>query len=83
MIEGQTDCNTIVKKMNIMQITDVETLREFVLETLKNNSESIKDYKEGKDRAFGFLIGQIMKLSKGQANPKIINELLTEELDNA
>ena len=83
MIEGQTDCNTIVKKMNIMQITDVETLRKFVLETLKNNSESIKDYKEGKDRAFGFLIGQIMKLSKGQANPKIINELLTEELDNA
>ena len=48
---------------------------------MDSNPKSIEDYKNGKDRAIGFLVGQIMKKSKGQANPKITNKLLLEEIN--
>ena len=47
---------------------------------LDNNEQSIEDYKNGKDRALGFLVGQIMKQSRGKANPKMVNKFLLEEL---
>ena len=51
-----------------------------VNEVLDKNPQSIEDFKNGKDRAIGFLVGQIMKATKGQANPGIVNKLLNEEL---
>lgn len=47
---------------------------------LDNNPQSIEDFKNGRDRAVGFLIGQVMKASKGQANPAMTNKLIQEEL---
>jgi aspartyl-tRNA(Asn)/glutamyl-tRNA(Gln) amidotransferase subunit B len=47
---------------------------------LDQNSQSVEDFKNGKDRAVGFLVGQIMKASKGKANPSVVNKLLQEEL---
>ncbi|MXS27552.1 Asp-tRNA(Asn)/Glu-tRNA(Gln) amidotransferase GatCAB subunit B, partial [Enterococcus gallinarum] len=49
-------------------------------EVLDNNQQSIDDFKNGKDRAVGFLVGQIMKATRGQANPGVVNKLLQEEL---
>ena len=54
----------------LVQISDEATLLKFVNEALDNNPQSVEDYKNGKDKAMGFLVGQIMKASKGQANPQ-------------
>ncbi len=72
---------TIIKKLGLEQITDEVTILEFVTTALVNNPDSIELHKSGKDRAFGFLVGQVMKLSNGQANPQLVNKLLREELD--
>lgn len=70
----------VVKAKGMEQVSDENTIRTFILEVLDKNPQSIEDFKNGKDRAVGFLIGQIMKLSKGQANPALTNKLLVEEL---
>ncbi|MES9688939.1 Asp-tRNA(Asn)/Glu-tRNA(Gln) amidotransferase GatCAB subunit B, partial [Bacillus sp. JJ353] len=71
----------IVKEKGLVQISDEATLRKLVTEALDNNPQSIEDFKNGKDRAIGFLVGQIMKASKGQANPPMVNKLLLEEIN--
>lgn len=65
----------------LVQISDEATLLKFVNEALDNNPQSVEDYKNGKGRAMGYLVGQIMKASKGQANPQIVNKLLKQQLD--
>ncbi len=68
------------KKNGLVQISDPAVLLEWITDVLDNNPQSIEDFKGGKDRATGYLIGQLMKMSKGQANPGIMNKLLLEEL---
>ncbi|AIY04717.1 aspartyl/glutamyl-tRNA amidotransferase subunit B [Planococcus sp. PAMC 21323] len=80
LIEKGGDANDIVKAKGLVQISDENTLREFVTAALDNNPQSIEDYKNGKDRAIGFLVGQIMKQTKGQANPPLLNKILLEEI---
>ncbi len=75
------DVTTLIKKLGLEQITDEATILGFVQTVLANNPDSIELYKGGKDRAFGFMVGQIMKESKGQANPQIVNKLLIAELE--
>lgn len=82
LLETNQSVEEIIKGMNITQISDVNLLKEVILEVLKEFPSSIEDYKAGKDRAFGFMIGQIMKKTKGQANPGLVNKLLKEILDN-
>ena len=72
----------IMKEKNISNIVDTSYLKEIVVKVINNNSESVADYKAGKDRAIKYLMGQIMKETKGSANPKIVNEILLEELKN-
>ena len=62
-------------------LDDSDALSKMVDEVVEKNPQSIIDFKNGKDRAFGFLVGQIMKMTKGQANPKIVNELLKKKLE--
>ena len=71
----------IVKDLGMEQISDVGTLTQFVTEALDENPQSIEDFKNGKDKAIGFLVGQIMKKSKGQANPPLVNKILMEEIN--
>ncbi len=80
LIEKGGDANDIVKAKGLVQISDENTLREFVTAALDNNPQSIEDFKNGKDRAIGFLVGQIMKQTKGQANPPLLNKILLEEI---
>ena len=62
------------------QINDITELLELIKKVINNNFESVSDYKEGKDRAIKFLMGNIMKESKGMANPILVSELLIKEL---
>ena len=70
----------IIKEKNITNITDVSILDDIVCKVINDNPESVNDYKAGKDRAIKYLMGQIMKETKGSANPKLVNELLLEKL---
>lgn len=81
LIEKGGDPEEIVKAKGLVQISDEGTLRKVVTEILDNNEQSIEDFKNGKDRAIGFLVGQIMKATKGQANPPLVNKILLEEIN--
>ena len=76
------DAKQIMEDKGLVQISDEDTLKQYVNEALDNNPQSVEDYKNGKGKAMGYLVGQIMKASKGQANPQIVNKLLKQELDN-
>ncbi|MFD1737893.1 Asp-tRNA(Asn)/Glu-tRNA(Gln) amidotransferase subunit GatB [Bacillus salitolerans] len=76
------DPEKIVKEQGLVQISDEGTLRKLVTETLDANPQSIEDYKSGKEKAIGFLVGQMMKATKGQANPPMLNKILLEEINN-
>ena len=80
LIEKGGNAADIVKAKGLVQISDEGTLRTIVTETLDANAQSIEDYKNGKGRAVGFLVGQIMKATKGQANPPLVNKILLEEI---
>ncbi|OUB88097.1 Asp-tRNA(Asn)/Glu-tRNA(Gln) amidotransferase subunit GatB [Bacillus wiedmannii] len=81
LIEKGGEPEEIVKAKGLVQISDEGTLRKVVTEILDNNEQSIEDFKNGKDRAIGFLVGQIMKATKGQANPPLVNKILLEEIN--
>lgn len=66
---------------NYKPISDVSAIEPLIDQVLKENPQSVADYKNGKAKAFGFLVGQIMKLTKGQATPQIVNDLLKKKLD--
>lgn len=76
------DAEVIIKEQGLVQISDESALKEMVAAVVEANPKSVEDYKAGKKKAMGFLVGQIMKASKGQANPAVINQLLTEKLDS-
>ena len=61
-------------------MSDPAQLLPIIQDVLENNAQSIEDFKNGKDRAVGFLVGQIMKQTKGKANPGVVNQLLQQEL---
>ena len=70
----------IIKEKGWIQISDEGAIKEVVMKILENNPQSIVDYKAGKDRALGFLVGQAMKETKGKANPQMLNKMFLEEL---
>lgn len=80
LIENGGDAREVVEAKGLVQLSDPAQLLPIINEILDNNGQSIEDFKNGKDRAVGFLVGQIMKATKGQANPGVVNKLLTEEL---
>lgn len=69
-----------VKAHGLVQLSDPAQLQPIIDEILANNEQSVTDFKNGKDRAVGFLVGQIMKQTKGQANPQVVNQLLMKSL---
>lgn len=73
---------SIMKERGMEQISDDATLKAMIETILKENPESVEDFKAGRDRAIKYLMGQIMKVSKGQANPAKANQLLVEMLQN-
>ncbi|OLS36290.1 aspartyl/glutamyl-tRNA amidotransferase subunit B [Alkalihalophilus pseudofirmus] len=80
LIEKGGDPEQIVKDKGLVQISDEGELLKMVTEVLDNNDQSVEDFKNGKERAIGFLVGQIMKASKGKANPQMVNKILLDEI---
>lgn len=78
---GSTDVKALVEEKGWVQLSDPSKLLPIITDTLDKNEQSIEDYKNGKDRALGFLVGQVMKQTRGQANPGMVNKLLKQELD--
>ncbi|HBT50077.1 MAG: Aspartyl/glutamyl-tRNA(Asn/Gln) amidotransferase subunit B [Caldanaerobacter subterraneus] len=70
----------IVEEKGLRQIADEGELRRIVRKVIEENPKSVEDYKKGKEKALGFLVGQVMKETKGKANPQLTNQLLREEL---
>jgi aspartyl-tRNA(Asn)/glutamyl-tRNA(Gln) amidotransferase subunit B len=62
-------------------MNDVSELKNMVLDVMKANPQSVEDLKGGKEKAIGFLVGQIMKQTKGKANPGMVNKLIKENLE--
>ncbi len=80
IMESDKSIDEIMKENGIENITDDSEIREVIKTIIKNNPDSVNDYKNGHDRAIKFLMGQVMKETKGKANPKLANDILVEEL---
>lgn len=72
----------VIEEKGMQQISDSSKVQELINQVLDQNQQSIDDYNNGKDRALKYLVGQIMKQSKGQVNPQMANDLLVEALKN-
>ncbi len=70
----------LATEKGMKQVSDVSFIEQLINDVLDEQTQSIEDYKNGKDRALGFLVGQVMKKSKGQANPALTNKMLTDAL---
>lgn len=75
------DAEKIVDKKGLAQISDPAAVEKIVDEVLQRSSQQIEQYRSGKTNLYGFFVGQVMKESKGQANPQLINKFLKEKLD--
>lgn len=80
MFETGEDAEKIMKEKGLVQITDEGAINEIVIKVIEANPQSVADYKAGKDKAIGFLVGKIMQETRGKANPQIVNKLLVENL---
>lgn len=81
MMNDGTQASKIVEAKGLSQITDVNAIRKIVEEVVNNNPNQVEQYKSGKTNLFGFFVGQVMKATKGKANPKTVNDILKELLD--
>ena len=81
LFENPKDPEEIIKEKGWIQISDEGAIKEVVMKVLENNPQSVADYKAGKDKALGFLVGQAMKETKGKANPQMLNKMFLEELN--
>ena len=75
------DVDTIIEEEGLKQVTDDKEIESLIDEVIQNNPEQLKQYQSGKDRLFGFFVGQVMKVSKGKANPQQVNDILKVKLE--
>ena len=81
LFENPKDPEEIIKEKGWIQISDEGAIKEVVMKVVENNPQSVADFKGGKDKALGFLVGQAMKETKGKANPQMLNKMFLEELN--
>lgn len=82
MLKDLKSPEEIVKEKNLLQISDTKKIEQIILEILEAHKSEIQTYLDGKDKVLGFFVGQIMKKTKGKANPKIVNDILKEKLES-
>ncbi len=80
LMEKEGEVDSVIEELGLKQVSDEGALLEMIDEILSANEEKVKQYKEGKEKLFGFFVGQVMKASKGSANPALVNKLLKEKL---
>lgn len=82
ILENDKDVDLIIKENNMEQISDDSFIKEIITKVISENPDSVKDYKEGKDRTIKYLMGQVMKEAHGKVNPSVSMQLLIKELSN-
>ena len=83
MLDSGKSADNIIEEKGLAQISDASELSSAADKVIAENVKSVSDYKAGKANALMFLLGQVMKQTKGKANPKIVQEILKEKLSNA
>jgi len=80
MVENGEEPSKIIKEKGLKQQSDPKELEKIISKVLENNSDKVSEYKSGKEKLYGFFVGEIMKASSGKANPKLVNDILKEKL---
>jgi len=80
LMENDSEVDVVIEKLGLKQVSDDGAILAMIDEILANNEDKVAEYKGGKEKMFGFFVGQVMKASKGAANPQVINKLLKERL---
>jgi aspartyl-tRNA(Asn)/glutamyl-tRNA(Gln) amidotransferase subunit B len=80
MWQGEGDADAIIEAKGLKQITDSSAIEPIIDEIIANNPGQVEQYRSGKEKLFGFFVGQVMKATKGKANPQQVNELLRKKL---
>ena len=81
MFETGKDAKQVVEEKGLKQVSDEGAITSMIDEVLASNQDKVDEYRSGKDKLFGFFVGQVMKASKGQANPGMVNQTLEQKLD--
>ena len=81
MLETGDDAGTIVEREGLKQESDTGAIETAIDEILANNEDKVEQYRGGKDKLFGFFMGQVMKATQGKANPAVVTEILKPKLD--
>ncbi len=82
MWAGEGDADAVIEAKGLRQVTDTGAIAKIIDDVIAKNPEQVEQYRSGKDKLFGFFVGQVMKESKGKANPGQVNDLLKQKLDN-
>ena len=80
MADGHMDPQKIIEEKGLKQQSDPKKLEKIIDKVIKDNKDKVKEYKSGKEKLFGFFVGQVMKVSGGKANPQLVNEILKKNL---
>ena len=80
MLIEPEDADKIVKKYDLIQVSDHSAIEEFINQVINDNPLQVAEYKAGKERLFGFFVGKVMQVSKGKLNPKLVNDILKDKL---
>jgi len=80
MIESGDDAEAIVEKKGLKQVTDTGAITAIIDEIMNANADKVAEFRDGKESLIGWFVGQVMKASRGKANPQVVNELLSEKL---
>ena len=83
MFQTGKTADVIINEKGLLQISDTKQLEETILEVINSNTQAVADYSAGKETALKFLVGQVMKATRGRANPKLVNEVLKQKLAEA
>ncbi|HMN49994.1 MAG TPA: Asp-tRNA(Asn)/Glu-tRNA(Gln) amidotransferase subunit GatB [Ignavibacteriaceae bacterium] len=82
MLIDNSNPELIVKEKNLIQISDTGEIELIIKKIIDTNPDQVQEYRSGKEKVFGFFVGQVMKQSKGKANPKLVNEILKKKLSS-
>ena len=83
MWSGEGGPDEVIERKGLKQVTDTAAIEAMVDEAIANNPQQLEQYRAGKEKLFGFFVGQVMKASGGKANPQLVNELLKRKLDES
>ena len=79
---SRRNADEIINDQGLVQIQDENLLEEVITKVIESNTKQVEDYKIGKDKLFGFFVGQVMKETQGKANPQTVNDLLKKALNS-